>query len=156
MLNRYFDIYWENPLKTYNKIKKYFKPIKPEFQWSFGKRNSVSILELTAFDLTWKDKWRTPRHEFNPRIYFSLFNYIHLYISWTIGDDSMNDMVYWEAALYWLYYDKSLQESIKDSMGWTQYNKSTDTYEPIVFKILKEPFQTMYENNELNNCYYEN
>lgn len=151
-MNKYFDFYWENPLKTYNLVKKYFRDIKPKFQWYFGKRNKAKILEINSFDLTWKDKWNSPRHEFNPHIFFSLFNYIHLYVEWTLGD-SMEDMVYWEAILDWMYYGKSLQEACTN--GWAQYNRELDEYEHLIFTVLKEPYQTMYNNNnELKNWYY--
>lgn len=153
IMNKYFDFYWENPLKTYNLVKKYFRDIKSKFQLTFGKRYKAKILELNAFDLTWKDKYNSPRHEYNPRIFFSLFDYIHLYVVWTIGD-SMDDMVYWEAILNWMYYGKSLQEAIKESIGWQNYNKETDSYEDIKFILLREPYQTMYNNNELKNWYY--
>lgn len=150
-MNKYFAFYWENPLKTYNLVKKYFRDIKPKFQWRFGKRRKAKILELKAFDLTWKDKWNSPRHEYNPHIFFSLFNYIHLYVEWTLGD-SMEDMVYWEAILDWMYYGKSLQEACTN--GWCQYNKELDEYEHLIFTVLKEPYQTMYNNKELKNWYY--
>lgn len=150
-MNKYFDFYWENPLKTYNLVKKYFRDIKLKFQWQFGKRRKAKILELKAFDLTWKDKWNSPRHEYNPHIFFSLFNYIHLYVEWTLGD-SMEDMVYWEAILDWMYYGKSLQEACTN--GWSQYNRELDEYEHLIFTVLKEPYQTMYSNNELKNWYY--
>lgn len=150
-MNKYFDFYWENPLKTYNLVKKYFRDIKPKFQWKFGKRRKAKILELNAFDLTWKDKWNSPRHEYNPHIFFSLFNYIHLYVEWTLGD-SMEDMVYWEAILDWMYYGKSLQEACTN--GWCQYNKELDEYEHLIFTVLKGPYQTMYNNKELKNWYY--
>ena len=151
-MNKYFDFYWENPLKTYNLVKKYFQDIKPKFQLIFGKRYEAKILELNALDLTWKDKWNSPRHEYNPRIFFSLFNYIHLYIEWTVGD-SIGDMVYWEAILDWMYYGKSLQEACTND--WVQYNKETDSYEKMKFVLLKEPYQTAFESNTLNNLYYE-
>jgi hypothetical protein len=154
-MNKYFDIYIENPLKTYNKIKKYFKPIKPEFQIYFGRRNSAKIVELNIFDLTWKDKWNSPRHEFNPRLMFSLFNIIHIYIEWTLKQDSMDDMVYWEIALNWLYYGKDLAKAIKLSSGWSQYNEDTDSYELIRFEVLKPKYQQLYNNNELPKIMYE-
>ena len=88
MANTYIDFYWENPLRTYNKVKKYFKRIKPKFQWTFGFRNKAKILEINSFDLMWKDKWNSPRHEYNPRMFFSLFNFIHLYVEWTSGPGS--------------------------------------------------------------------
>lgn len=152
MRNKYFDWYYENPLKMYNLVKKYFRPLKPKFQWYFGKQSKAKILEFNVFDLTWKDKYNSPRHEYNPRLFFSLFNYIHLYVEWTLGD-SMDDTVYWEAILDWMYYGKDLQEACTN--GWTQYNKETDSYEPMKFVLLREPYHTMFENKELNNLYYE-
>ena len=92
--NKYFDLYLENPLKTYKAIKKYFRPIKPKFQWSWYKSNKAKILEINSFDLMWKDKWNSPRHEFNPRINISIFNRLHVYINFTVNGDSMSDMVY--------------------------------------------------------------
>lgn len=155
MKQKYFDIYCENPLKTYNKIKEYFLPIKPKFQWSFGKLQKAKILEINSFDLTWKSKWNEPRHEYNPRVFISLFNYIHLYIEWTLDKNSMDDMVYWEAALWWMYFGKSLPEAVDKSVGWQNYNKETDSYEDMQFILLKEPWQTMYNNNDLPKIKYE-
>lgn len=155
-INEYFDFYWENPFKTYNKIRKYFRPLKAKCQLTKLKGREAKILSINAFDLMWKDKWSSPRHEFNPRIEISLFNYFHWRIDFTLGDDeTMNDMVYWEAALWWLYYKKPLHKAIKSSTGWSHYNKETDKYEPMVFKILKEPWQTMYDNKELPIIFYE-
>lgn len=152
-MNKYFDFYWENPLKTYNKVKKYFRPLKPRFEWSFGKRNKAKILKINVFDLMWKDKYNSPRHEFSPRAFISLFNYIHLYIEWTLGSDSMDDMVYWEAILDWIYYGKDLQEAC--TTGWTNWNEETQMYETMEFVLLKEPYQTAFKSNTLNNLYYE-
>ena len=153
--NNYFSFYWENPLKTYKKIKKYFRPLKMRGRLTMLKGREPKILSVNAFDLMWKDKWNTPRHEYNPRIEISLFNYFHWRIDFTLGDDSMDDMVYWESALNWLYYKKPLHRAIKSSTGWSSYNKETDKYEPMVFNILKEPWQTMYNNKELPKLYYE-
>lgn len=151
--NKWIDWYYENPLKTYNKIKKYFRPIKAKFNWSFGKGNKPYIIELNSFDVTWKDKWRSPRHEYNPRIILSLFNYIHLYVDFTVGD-SMDDMVYWEAALWWIYYNKDLEQSVKRSNGWSQYNEETKEYERFNYSILKDKYQKMFDSGNLPKIIY--
>lgn len=151
-MNDYFDIYLENPFKTYNKVKRWFRPIKSKFQWSFGKGNGPIFLELKSFDVTWKDKFNEPRHEFNPRIILSLFNYIHLYVDFTTGD-SMTDMVYWEAILDWIYYDKDLQEACTNQ--WKQYNNETSEYESLSFRLLKDKYQKKFDNKELKNWYYD-
>lgn len=154
--NKYFDLYWENPLKTYNKIKKYFKPLKPIINIDFCKSNCAKILEIHSFDVLWKDKWNSPRHEFNPRILISIFNYLHIRIDFTIGEDSIHDMVYWEAALWWLYYNKPLHKAFKYSSGWSDYDEKTNSYKPMSFHILKEPWQSMYNNKTLKKIMYEN
>ena len=152
--NKYFYWYYENPLKTYKKIKTYFLPLKTKWSFSFGKGNGAKIFDFSCFDLTWKDKWNSPRHEFSPRIKISLFNRFHLLITYTVGD-SMNDMAYWEAALWWLYFGKSLPDAVKRSSGWQEYNKETDCYEDMKFTILREPWHTMYNNNDLPKLKYE-
>lgn len=153
--NKYFEWYWENPLKTYNKVKEYFLPIKPKFQWWFRKGTAARIFELNAFDVSWKRKYDMVRHEYNPRISISLFNYIHIYCTWTLGTGSMQDLVYWETALTWLYDKVSLPDAFDDCGGWTEPDEETGEYRPIKFTILKEPWQTMYNNNELPKIKYE-
>ena len=48
IMNKYFDLYWENPLTTYNKIKKYFKPLKPKIHFDCYRSSCAKILELTV------------------------------------------------------------------------------------------------------------
>lgn len=153
--NKYFDFYFENPFKTYNKIKEYFRTIKPKFQIDWFKSNKAKILEINSFDLMWKDKWNSPRHEFNPRINISIFNRLHIYINFTVNGDSMTDMVYWEAALYWLYYRKSLSKAVTLAGGWSDFNEETQKYEPIKFKLLREPYQSKHDKGDLINIMYE-
>jgi hypothetical protein len=155
IMNKYFDLYWENPLTTYNKIKKYFKPLKPKIYFDCYRSSCAKILEFNSFDILWKDKYDSPRHERNPIITISLFNYIHIRIEFVMSDDSLDDMVYWEAALYWLYYNLSLSEAIDEAVGWSHYNKETNEYELIKFELLKEPWQNMYVNKELKEIMYE-
>lgn len=152
-MNKYFYIYIENPLKTYNKVKKYFLPLKPKFQLNFGKGRKAKILDINSFDVCWKDKWDSPRHEWNPRIMISLFNYIHIYIDFTRDNGGIIDMIYWEIALTWIYYGKDLTESIKLSEGWEEYNNGIA--EPIKFKVLKSKYQQLYNTGNLPKIMYE-
>ena len=78
--NKYFEWYYENPFTTYKKIKAFFKPLTWKWTWSFRKGNAAKIFEFNSFDVRWKDKWDSPRHEVSPTITVSLFNYIHLTI----------------------------------------------------------------------------
>lgn len=154
--NKYFHWYWENPFKTYNKIKKYFLPLRPRISFGVYKGKNAKILDVSSLDLTWKSKWNSPRHELNPRIRVSIFNRLHILIDFSVEKyGSMNDMAYWEAALWWLYFGKSLPDAVKRSSGWQEYNKETDCYEDMKFTILREPWHTMYNNNDLPKLKYE-
>lgn len=153
--NKYFTFICENPLKTYNKAKKYFRKIKTKFKISFYKNNCSKIIDFTSFDITWKDKYNSPRHEFNPRIQLSLFNYIHFVLEFILSKDDLENMVCWESILNWLFYNKNLQESINITSGWTRYNPETGKNEYIDFVILKREFQIKYDNNELEHIFYE-
>lgn len=155
-IRNYFDFCITNPFKLYNKIKKYFRPLKPKVYFDNMKGNSAKILEICSFDVTWKDKWNSPRHELNPHIMISLFNRFHWRIEFTLNDDDyLNDMVYWESALNWLYYGFSLSEAIKNSTGWNKFNKETNEEESIKFVLLREPWQSKYENQTLKDIKYE-
>lgn len=152
-MSNWFNFYWENPFKTYNKIKKYFKSLTPKIKIGFGKRNKAKILEIYSYDLMWKDKYNSPRHEYNPRILISLFNYIHIYIFFNI-DDSFNDMLYWEAALYWLYYKESLQKCV-NYCNYSEFDSEMSRYNSRFYMPLKEPYATMFFNKELKDIYYD-
>lgn len=152
---KFIKCYCKNPLKTYNKIKKYFKSmdLKVRFVCYYDKW-CAKIFDIYATDVMWKDKYNSPRHEHNPIIVIHLFSTFHLYIEW-VADDGMYGTCYWEAALNWLYFNMSLNEAIKDSTGWTRRNKETGKDEEIQFILLREPWQTLYNNNELPNIYYD-
>lgn len=155
-LSNYFYFYWSNPLKTYNKAKKYFRKIITKFKINACKSNYAKIIDFTSFDITWKDKYNSPRHEFNPRIQLSLFNYIHFTLEFLLSNDDFENMVCWEAMLNWLFYDKNLQEAVNESTGWTKYNPKTGKNELIEFTVLKDSLQIQYDNNELEHIIYEN
>ena len=150
-MGKYLNFYWENPLKTYNKVKTVFKPLKRKWQFWYGKQyNNAKILDITAFDVIWKMKYDDPRHEYNPRIEVSIFNRLNFRINFVVDDTAdVADESYWEAILTWMYCGKTLAEAIGESTGWTKYDKETDSYAPIKYHYLKEPYQTYYENGQL-------
>ena len=152
--NKYFNIFLQNPLKTYWKIKKYFKTIKFKISIGASKRNDSKILTIRSYDVSWKDKYNSPSHERNPIIYISIFNCLYMYIEFTLKKDSLVDLVYWEAALYWLHYRKNLHIAVKKASGWTDYNNGKK--KKIYFDILKEPWQTLYNKHKLPKIKYEN
>lgn len=116
-MSKWINIDIENPLKTWWKARKYFKfpniSIKSAFR--FEKSKLGKILNIECWDLMWKDKFRSPRHEINPHIYIDIFSFIHIYIEFTktylneFGEKSNGDTMYWEYMLSYLYYKNNLK-----------------------------------------------
>lgn len=115
-ISKWINLEIENPFKTWWKVKKYFKfpriTVNNSTQYNngFGK-----IFNLVIRDITWKDKFYTPKHEINPFIYISLFQTFNIWITPTITfKDELNkihngDKIYWEYILNYLYYNKTLK-----------------------------------------------
>lgn len=138
-ISDYFDFYIENPFKTFNKIKKFF--IKPKFNivyncWYYSKYNP-KILSLYITDVIWKDKYNTPRFEINPKLDIILFRRWHFRLEFGFDNGGCYDMTYWETALNWIYYNKTLQESVDEASGWVDSENK-----PIKYKIFK--YQNFY------------
>lgn len=164
-MNKWIRVYLSNPLKEYNKVKHFFNPLKMKVQ--FGKtynlggfplylNNLPYILYIGCFGVSWKDKYNTPRHEFNPCVNIILFRKWKIYISWNYFENGEDrSMEYWEAALMWLYYKKGLVYSVKSSIGWKMWDESKQQYIPIKYSLLKEPYQSLLETGNLENIRYE-
>lgn len=112
-----FNIYFENPFRTWWKARKYFKIPKTSIKLICRKNTNsytAKVLDIAISDLNWKDKWRTPRHEENPYINIILFKYFELRIEPKVyridefGEKEESDLQYWEYLLDYLYYSKSL------------------------------------------------
>lgn len=76
-------------------------------------------------ELGWKDKWNSPRHEWNPAFYIFFFKW-QLCIHWCAPEEDFTER-YWEMLLWWLYYsDKDIKKA-EESWGWvdTENRKST-------------------------------
>ena len=154
--NKYFYLYFENPLKTYWKARKYFKPLKLKC-W-FGKSFSkYKVLDAHCFDVCWKSKWNTPRHEYNPKCVIVLFNKWELSFWWEYLDGEGKDksMEYWESILWFVYYKKSLQDSVRLGTGWSTWDEDKQAWVKQTYDFLKEPYQTMYNENKLKDIFYE-
>lgn len=121
-LEKWFNIYIENPFKTWWKVRKYFKRPKWECHFHLVKTYKGypyatwnwlgKILDINIHDVWWKDKWNTPRHERNPLIYICLFRKFaftaipHIWYYDEFGEKHSRDMTYWEYVLDFLYYKK--------------------------------------------------
>ena len=119
----------ENPLRTWWKVRKWFKFPKPSIYFGhivtglpMGFPNKW--IELHCYDVTWKDKYDSPRFEFEPQINLELFKKYQLLLTFKTS----NDDVYWETILDIVYYNKSLKEAIARNT-WENYNKEgTDAF----------------------------
>lgn len=113
----------ENPLRTWWKVRKWFRIPKPSIY--FGPiisglpcRLSNKWIELHSYDVTWKDKYDSPRFEFTPQINLELFKKYQLLLTFQTN----NNDVYWETILDIIYYNKSLKEAINKNT-WENCNK---------------------------------
>ena len=110
----------ENPLRTWWKVRKWFRIPKPSIY--FGPIISGlpcklpdKWIELYIYDVSWKDKYNSPRHERNPYVWICLFRLFRFEISTRIntltetGKVEDRSMFYWEYLLNYLYYSKSLK-----------------------------------------------
>lgn len=125
--------YWlENPLKTWKKAKKYFKC--PKSKWKiywinkeriYSKYPRSKILDVIFCDLSWKDKYNSPRHEENPYIFICFFKKLAFYKEYYMdyndefGEKENGSLEYWEYLLDYLYYSKNL----KNYGGWRRDSK---------------------------------
>lgn len=152
--NKWFYIWLSNPLKKYNIIKRYFKPLKPCFHfihpWNYY--DPTKVMKLVSTDVGWKSKWDSPRHEYNPRFVFMLFG-IGIHIEWKYfecGED--RSMEYWEAALDWMCFNKPLSQAFEDNTGWITYDKDGNEVKKTYY-FLREPYQDMYNKGQALNIY---
>lgn len=149
--------YFTNPLQQYNLVKKYFKPLTRQVQ--FGpvySKNYSKFIDFRVYDVTWKDKYDSPRHEYDPCISLVLFNKWKVFIDWKFIDFNGEDhsCEYWEAALSFLYYKKDLYTAVKENTGWYSYNVDGEkVYNE--YKLLNDHYQDLYERDELLNVTYE-
>lgn len=155
--NKWIDICIEDPLKTWKEARRYFK--KPQisihlfdnitFNCPFASYSSVAkILDIKSFDVGWKDKYDSPRHERNPYIWVCFFKQFGFSINWDViykdelGDTHPGDSFYWEYLLDYLKYDKRLS----DVPFWTYsskiYKKNKKEF------ILNIPIVTMSLNKQ--------
>lgn len=153
--NKYFKWYYENPYKTYNKVKKFFLPLKWKFNIEFGKGHCSKIAHFASYDVSLKDKNDSPSYENNPRITLSLFNYIHMSLDLITSKGWIHDLVYWEAVSYWLHYGHHLPKALDLAYGWSEFDEEYNEYKEIKFEVLQQPWQKLYDIKKLNKIYYE-
>lgn len=138
-----------NPLKTIRKAKYYFK--KPKLNIYIGKviqgfplskYSHGKILTIWCNDICWKDKYNSPRFEFTPQVNIVFFRKWQIFLEWRSTTQEYNGFwciedCYWEAILWYLYYNKSPKEACKLVSGWEKPDGSKLTKEDVEYLILK-------------------
>lgn len=124
---------YHSPYYCWNKVKKYFKKpdayfYKGKIQWFYGfpmKKNYLnSIIDIRFRNLGWKDKYDSPRFEWNP--YISIVFFRKYQLLWTFfydKNDYCKNMATWEAILGMIYYNKSINEVYLDNLWFDEENK---------------------------------
>lgn len=116
---------YHNPLYYWWKSRKVFKRPKAHFhigkiEWFFGfpcRRDYLNcFIDFRMCGLGWKDKWDSPRHEWDPYIAITFFRkwWLIWIFNWSNKEEnsSLRSMATWEAMLDYLYYNKSIEECI--------------------------------------------
>lgn len=119
-LEKWINLYIQDPLTTWKRVKKYFK--KPKISFKIHKVTKISgypyatykrigkILDIYIHDVQWKDKWDTSRFESSPYIWICLFRRLALSVQFNIfyqdefGEDIDGNREYWEYVLDYLFY----------------------------------------------------
>jgi hypothetical protein len=123
-----FDV--ENPFKTYNKVKKYFKFPKTKIKFGTVKnKNKAKILNIKSRDLEYKCKYRELVHVADPYIKIYLFNKFWIYIYFTaeftndLGDKETCSTLYWEQILMYLYEFQNISTTFKCGYSQKYFSK---------------------------------
>ena len=127
---------YHNPWYHWWKVRKIFKRPKCHFYkgkitWFFGfpcRSNYLnSIVDIRFSSLGWKDKYSSPRHEWDPYISIVFFRKWQLLwiFNWVDKNDEYSNtrsMATWEAILDHLYYKKSI-DWCKRNHVWGTFTK---------------------------------
>ena len=133
---------YRNPFYIWWKCRKYFKfpSIKTyigKLTWFFGFPIRTDYLnkfvDFRMSALGWKDKYNSPRHEWDPYISIVLFRKWQLIFTFNyaiLGDDCSytRDIATWEAMLDIVYNNKSLQQVVNEH----QWCKSIDNRKEVI------------------------
>ena len=105
----------ENPLRTWWKVRKWFRIPKPSIYFGpiiLGLPCGLpdKWIELHSYDVTWKDKYDRPVHKWNP--YFAITIFRKWIIYWTLcwSKDYIENMTTWEVILAHNYYNEDIKE----------------------------------------------
>ena len=83
-------------------------------------------INIYANSLGWKDKYGSPRFEWNPALYFHLFNLQFCIFFIPPGNDID---LYWEMYLWYDKYCNRILEKAKETWGWVNYKTKISTWD---------------------------
>ena len=132
--SKFIEWYWSNPVKDLRKARK-LGFINMPFHVNVGIAEEMHsgpgayyrgrLLAVEAFEEFWKDKWNTPRFEFNPHIYITLFGTFGINIVWSFyyefgapREERYDNDQYWEQALWCIYYCGGDLEKARNTWPW--------------------------------------
>lgn len=116
-----------NPFRTIWRCRKWFK--MPKMKWYFykyykWKNDDTPFIYFESWDIMWKDKYDTPRHEYDPYIRFIFFRWLCIDIKLMYDDVYCNDNT-WEQMLWTYYYcDNDIRKAYRT---WPWYSNDTKT-----------------------------
>lgn len=118
---------YKNPFRTIWGVKKWFKFPKPRF-WVYKyykwKNDSTPFIYFESRDVSWKDKFDSPRHERNPYFKVIFFRLFVIEVQFAYKDIYLNDSTY-EQILWTMYYNSNdIKLSYKT---WPWYTPDTNT-----------------------------
>ena len=124
---------YRNPIRTVWKARKVFK--FPRIKIYFGKYSGWGYHEIDTFifslyssDVLWKDKYDSPRLEYEPQISIVFFKYLQLYIRFVspIPKDPIDDD-YYEQMIWFLNYSDGDIKKAKETWPWTKWNNEGES-----------------------------
>ena len=91
---------------------------KLSLNWKFGLPIDFKyynpILSIKSSNVGWKDKYDSPRFEWNPYIAIVFFRKWIIHFSLCFSKDSIEDAKIWESILSYNYYNKNFKELINN------------------------------------------
>ena len=147
----YIYISISNPKKTMNKLKGVFKPLKLYFRFTIDEWapypvlwvSKPSYIQIMFEDVGWKDKYDTPRFEYSPYVWIHVYKWNFVwYWDLSLYEQSYIDE-YWEQALWYLYYYKTISQGIrnkpdikfaKESWPWQDMNGNSTWIDKFLIK----------------------
>jgi hypothetical protein len=120
----YFPRNFNSTILTIRKVKPQFLRCKSFKLFGYNISYGTPVTYV-KYELFWKDKFDSPRHEFNPSFQILLFNW--QFCIWWCAPDGDDDKYYEMILWYLLYSDKDINKA-KETWGWVNYDTKKSTW----------------------------